>query len=44
MEFGVTVAVLSFTLMALLAVQVGIIAAVSTVTGIKHTSDEDTMA
>ena len=44
MEFGVTVAVVAFILMALFAVLIGIIAAVSTVTGIKHTSDEDTMA
>ena len=44
MEIGVTVAVVVFILMALFAVLVGIIAAVSTVTGIKHTSDEDTMA
>ena len=44
MEAGVLVAVIAFGVMALVAVLVGIIAAVSTVAGIKQTTDDDTEA
>ena len=44
MEAGVLVAVIAFGVMALVAVLVGIIAAVSTVSGLKQTLDDDTEA
>ena len=44
MEIGVVIAVTAFIVMALTAVLVAVISAVSTVSGIKHTTDDDTAA
>ena len=41
MEIGVVIAVTAFIVMALTAVLVAVISAVSTVSGIKHTTDDD---
>ncbi len=44
METGAVIGVIAFGVLALIGVSVAVIAAVSTVSGNKHTNDEDTNA